>query len=62
MRLASIHYLLNNTVIARLLIQFCFTQVNHNIREEASEGGGDEEQPDHGGEPGGDVGWLAVNW
>ena len=50
-------YLLNNTVIARVLVQLGFTEVNHNIRQEAIEAGEDEEQSDHPG----DVGWLAVN-
>ena len=40
-------YLLNNTVITRLLVQSGFTEVDHHIREEAIEGGDDEEEADH---------------
>ena len=56
-------YLLNDTVIARVFVQLGFTQIDHNIREEASEATGhEEEQSDHLAEPGGgDVVWLAVN-
>ena len=39
-------YLLNNTVITRLLVQSGFTEVDHHIREEAIEGGEDEEEAD----------------
>ena len=43
----EVRYLLNNTVVARLLVQPGFTEVNHDIREEAREAGDDEKEADH---------------
>ena len=40
-------YLLNNTVVAGLLVQPGFTEVDHHVREEDVEAGQDEEEADH---------------